>query len=183
LLISADPAFHVIKAGSGGTRRLINRTGATMRLILAMALSLICTASATAKIRTLPVSDLVATAQLIVIAEVASITADPARSSGAPIRNELKVARVLKGTYDVSEPLVLGTYYKPGQKAREDGLVFPAEGRRVLLFLKSAAGGRPVTVNGIQGLWPLEAHTDKTLGMGFRYSIKEIENLIAAQKK
>jgi hypothetical protein len=154
-----------------------------VRLLVAVAISLICSALATARIRTLPVSDLVATAQLIAIAEVASISEDATRSHGGPIRNELKVTRVLKGAYDTSKPLVLSTYYKPGQRAREDSLVFPSAGRRVLLFLKFASGDRLVTVNGIQGLWPLEAGTDKTLGMGFRYSISEVEKLIAGQNK
>ena len=154
-----------------------------MRLLFAAALSLLYSAPAMAMIRTLPVSDLVARAQLIVIAQVVSISEDPTRSYGSPIRNELKIVRVLKGSYDASKPLVLGTFYKPGQRGREDSLVFPAVGRRVLLFVKSDSGGRLSIVNGIQGLWPLEAGTDKTLGMGFRYSIDEIEKFIAEQEK
>jgi hypothetical protein len=154
-----------------------------MRRLFATVLVLVLTAPAMSKIKTLPLTELTASAELIVIAEVVSISEDLARSLGAPIRNELRVTRVLKGSHDASRPLVLATHFKPGDKAREDSLVLPAQGRRVLLFLKAGPDKRLRTVNGIQGSWPLEPGTDKTLGMGFRYSVADVEKLIAAQKR
>jgi len=154
-----------------------------MRLVLALTLCVVFAAAGSAKIRALSVSDLVAAARLIVIAEVVAVTEDAGKPDGLPIRNELKVLRTLKGTCDASQPLTLHTRYKPGQRLREDSIVFPDAGRRVLLFLKSNFAGRLIPVNGIQGLWPLETGTDKPEGMGFRYSIGDIENLIAKQPK
>jgi hypothetical protein len=150
--------------------------------LLMIALLSMAPSAGSAMIRTLPVTDLVAAADVIAIAEVVAISRSPSRPGIAPVRNELKVVRVLKGGLGVARTFVMRTYFEPGERAREDSPVFPGVGRRVLLFLRTPAGMPPVPVNGIQGLWPLEQGTDKTLGMGFRYSIPEIERLIAAPK-
>lgn len=161
----------------------IGQSGSIMRVAALVISFLVPLASANAKIRTLPLPDLVAAAEHIVIAEVVAIAEDTVGPRVAPVRNDLQVTRVLKGSFDASKSFVLRTYYKPGQKAREDSVVLPAKGRSVLLFLRAARGAELVPVNGIQGVWPLEAGTGKTLGMGFRYSISEIETLIAAGRR
>ncbi len=146
-----------------------------MRRLFLLTAVLFLTATGFAMIRTLPLPDLVAKADLIVLAKVAAIGEEKsADQSIPPVKNELSVERVLKGTWNASDPIVLKTFFKPGDKIREDGVVFPEKDRRVLLFLESKDGKDLRILNGIQGLWPIEAGTDKTLGMGFRYSIEKV---------
>ena len=159
---------------SGATRRRALLAG------LVAGLAILNVGFAHAYIRTLPLPELVAASQLIAIAEVIEIADAPRGDGGSRIRNVLKVSRVFKGRYATANMLTIGTHYRPGEAAREDSVVFPAAGQRVLLFLKQAPGAGWMLVNGIQGLWPLEAGSDKTLRMGFRYSIAEVERLIAA---
>ncbi|MCC2110972.1 MAG: hypothetical protein KDJ16_02950 [Hyphomicrobiales bacterium] len=137
--------------------------------------------SAHARIRTMPLPELVAASELIAIVEVTAINDAPQGVDGARVRNVLRVSRVLKGRYAMTDALTIGTHYRPGEAAREDAVVFPAEGRRALLFLRQGPDKSWRLVNGIQGLWPLEPGADKTLGMGFRYSIAEVERLIATK--
>lgn len=159
----------------GATRR-----GALLASLVA-GLAILSIGSARAYIRTMPLPELVAASELIAIAEVIEIADAPRGAAGARIRNVLKVSRVLKGRYAPAPPLTIGTHYRPGEAAREDSVVFPPQGQRVLLFLKQAPDGSWRLVNGIQGLWPLEAGSGKTLRMGFRYSIAEVERLIAGK--
>jgi hypothetical protein len=104
-------------------------------------------------------ASMVASADLIAIAEVASIRDNPKRPDGFRARNELRIKQVLKGAFDASALLVTGTSFRLGQRAIEDSIAFPSEGRRVVIFLSIVTSDekRFVPVTGIQGLWPLEA--------------------------
>jgi hypothetical protein len=48
----------------------------------------------------------------------------------------------------------------------------------VLFLVKNEEGSWRI-LNGVQGLWPVESGSDKTLGMGFNYSIMQIEEELA----
>jgi len=130
-----------------------------------------------AMIRTLPFPELVKTSEVIVIASVADQEIEPGEKI-AKTKTSLTVEKVLKGALKAEEALQFTT---PGTREKPviDRPVFPAKGERVLLFLVKTEEGTWRLQNGIQGLWPLEAGTDKTLGMGFNYSIQKIEEELA----
>ncbi|MEW6712602.1 MAG: hypothetical protein AB1403_22480, partial [Candidatus Riflebacteria bacterium] len=115
----------------------------------------------------------------VVIAKVEAqetlITPDVSKPS---TKTSISVEKVLKGDVKLAENLEFTT---PGSKSRPilDKPVFPAKGERVLLFLVKKEDGSWRLHNGVQGLWPLENGSDKTLGMGFNYSIKQVEEELA----
>jgi len=134
-----------------------------------------------AMIHTLPFPTLVKEADLIVIARVADKVPIPQGEQKYPqLKNVLVIEQVLKGTRRQNEPIAILTVDTRG-KWKEDAVTFPNKGQRVVLFL-SGSGDSLRIVNGIQGVWPLEDGTDKTLGMGFRYSIRQIEEEIAGSR-
>lgn len=148
-----------------------------MRASLFTILALLMVMPALSMIRTLPFPDLVKTSEVIVIATVATQEVQPGEKI-AKTTTSLTVEKVLKGEIKTEEPLQFTT---PGTREKPvlDRPVFPAKGERVLLFLVKNEEGTWRLQNGIQGLWPLETGTDKTLGMGFNYSIEKIEEELA----
>ncbi|EKD81960.1 MAG: hypothetical protein ACD_39C01550G0005 [uncultured bacterium] len=130
-----------------------------------------------AMIRTIPFPELVKTSEAIVIASIVDQEIQPGEKI-AKTTTSLTVEKVLKGEIKAEEPLKFTT---PGTREHPvlDRPVFPVKGEKVLLFLVKNEEGTWRLQNGIQGLWPLEAGTDKTLGMGFNYSIKQIEEELA----
>ena len=138
--------------------------------------SLFVATSVCAMIRTLPFPDLVKSAHVIVIAKVIKKVSGPKSKYGYPqIKNILMSEKVLKGDLAIHETFEILTPNTKG-KWREDVVILPDKGRRVILFLKKRTHEDPFNiVNGIQGLWPLQEGSNKTLGMGFRYSINDIE--------
>ena len=131
-----------------------------------------------AMIRTLPFPTLVKEANLIVIARVADkVQILHSEQKYPQIKNVLSIEQILKGARRQNEPIAILTMDTRGQRI-EDAVTFPNKGQRVVLFL-SGSGDSLQIVNGIQGVWPLEDGTDRTLGMGFRYSIRQIEEEIA----
>lgn len=149
-----------------------------MKLHLVVVLAVFVTMSASAMIETLPLPKLVEVAELIVIAKVA----EHAPPKDGSITTKLSVERALKGEWAPDKPLELLTADTKGQLV-EDVVVLPEPGKRVVLFLAKDKDGVLRFVNGIQGVWPLEDKTDKTLGMGFRFSLAEIEGEVAGKKK
>jgi hypothetical protein len=135
-------------------------------------------ATGQAMIRTIPFPELVKTADLIVVAKVTEQVPE-ADSPPAPprVKNVLTLERSLKGDWTAEKPLVFHTADRQG-KRREDFVEFPAVGERVVLFLKKATDGSLTIMNRIQGLWPLQTGSDKTLGMGFNYSLEAIEKAV-----
>ena len=144
-----------------------------MRASLFTILVMFMAMPALSMIRTLPFPDLVKTSEVIVIATVAAQEVLPGEKI-AKTTTSLTVEKVLKGEIKAEESLQFTT---PGTKERpvRDRPVFPGQGERVLLFLVKNDEGSWRLQNGIQGLWPLEAGSDKTLGMGFNYSIEKIQ--------
>ncbi|MDD2467579.1 MAG: hypothetical protein PHI97_26655 [Desulfobulbus sp.] len=138
--------------------------------------SLFVATSACAMIRTLPFPDLVQSAYVIVIAKVIEKVSGPKSKHGYhQIKNILMPEKVLKGDLTIHETFEILTPNTKG-KWREDMVTFPDKGCRVILFLKKRTSEGPFNiVNGIQGLWPLQDGSNKTLGMGFRYSIGDVE--------
>ncbi|MBU1105754.1 MAG: hypothetical protein KKB51_03715 [Candidatus Riflebacteria bacterium] len=132
-----------------------------------------------AMIRTLPFPDLVKTAEAILIARIDSqeVLTEPGKDI-PNTKTSLIIEKVLKGSLQANDPLQFTT---PGSKEHpvRDRPVFQDKGERVLLYLIQNKEGVWCLNNGIQGLWPLESGTDKTLGMGFNYSIKKIEEELA----
>ncbi len=145
------------------------------RISLLIGLLLLVGLSANAMIRTLPFPDLVKKAEVIVIVQVVDqkIT-EEAGAANPKVHTEVEIERVLKGGLKAKDRLQFDTY-GTAKKAREDSPIFPEKGRKAVLFLVKGDGGRWLLVNGIQGLWPLQAETGKTLGMGFRYSVEQVE--------
>ena len=145
------------------------------RTSLLIAFLLLVGFSANAMIRTLPFPDLVKKAEVIIIVQVVDqkIT-EEAGVANPKVHTEVEVERVLKGDLKAKDKLAFDTQ-GTAKKAREDSPIFPEKGRKAVLFLVKGDGGQWLLVNGIQGLWPLQPETGKTLGMGFRYSVEQVE--------
>lgn len=134
-----------------------------------------------AMIVTMPFPDLVRESNVIVIARVSDKVPVPKGAKEFPqIKNVLTIERALKGKLQSSQPLEIMTADTKGEWM-EDVLAFPDKGTRVVLFLARGKDGNLNVVNGIQGVWPLKDGTDKTLGMGFMYSIEQIKKEIQSQ--
>lgn len=129
-------------------------------------------------IKTLPFPELVKTADAIIIVKVEAKEVSQIPGAKYPeTQNSLMIEKVLKGELKANELFTLST---AGTTAKPvlDRPLFPEKGERVLLFLKKINSGW-VIFNRVQGLWPLETGTEKTLGMGFNYSIKQVEEELA----
>jgi len=132
-----------------------------------------------AMIRTLPFPELVQKAEVIVIASVdTQQVVSPADAKIPETSTFVKIEKILKGTIEADKPLQFNT---PGSKdfVVRDRPRFPIPGERVVLFLVKNEEGSWRILNGVQGLWPVESGSDKTLGMGFNYSIRQIEEELA----
>lgn len=133
-----------------------------------------------AMIRTLPVSELISTAEHIVIAEVHQITKTGYKpeSKLSLLENELKVIESLKGTLEPDESIAINT--TKAEHWVEDNVELPLPGSKVFLFLKKNQKGEFRPVNGIQGVWPMQG--EKLLGMGTRYKLDYIRKMIKQTK-
>jgi hypothetical protein len=89
--------------------------------------------------------------------------------------------KVIKGPVAPAEPLAVFTHDLKG-KFYEDIPQLPETGTRALLFLKKNQSGELVPVNRVQGVWPIQDGSDKTLGMGFNSSIQQVENEVGGGK-
>ncbi len=146
-------------------------TRSTLLIIVAMLIGM----PVLAMIKTMPFPDLVKTAEAVVIAKVDAQEIIQAPGAKAPsTQTSLIVEKVFKGDLKAAAPLQFTTAGSKGHVVL-DHPVFPEKGERVMLFLAKKEDGSWRLLNGVQGLWPLEAGTDKTLGMGFNYSIKQVE--------
>lgn len=128
-----------------------------------------------AMIRTIPFPDLVKTAEAILIARIDTQDVLTVPGKDTPqTKTSLIVEKVFKGSLKENDSL---QFTNPGTREHPvlDRPVFPVKGERVLLYLVKNDEGVWRLHNGVQGMWPLETGTDKTLGMGFNYSIKQIE--------
>jgi len=148
-----------------------------MKLNLTVFLALLVAISACAMIETLPFPQLVKSAEFILIAKVTATA--PAKEGF--IKNTLTVEKSLKGEWATDEPLEL-TAADAKKMAFEDMITLPEGNQRILLFLKKGTDGSLLFVNGIQGVWPLEEKTDRTLGMGFKYSLAQVEAEVKGAK-
>jgi hypothetical protein len=131
-------------------------------------------------IRTLPIEDLVAKSEYIVLTQVFSITAtgsDPLTNL-ITLRNEMKLIESLKGMWPAQEPIILTTR-KYERRWIEDNVELPPPGTRVVLFLTHYQGSL-VPVNGIQGVWPLQG--DKLLQMGTGKTLDDIRKIVNSQE-
>ncbi|MBF0544253.1 MAG: hypothetical protein HQM08_07465 [Candidatus Riflebacteria bacterium] len=136
--------------------------------------------SAFSMIRTLPLHDLVQQSEVIAIAMVEKISDQGMDKDGiSNVKNVLLLSKLLKGTWDVKEPIVVMTKQagKPGKIGwLEDQIQFPPKGKQVILFLKKAPDGSLQTVNLLQGVWPLDG--EKPLGMGFGFTMDQLKQEI-----
>jgi hypothetical protein len=143
-------------------------------------ISFIFIGTAYAMIRTLPVEDLVAKSEHIVLAQVFSVTvieSDPPTNL-ITLRTEMKLIQSLKGTWPAQEPIILTTRRYEGRWI-EDNVELPPPGTKVVLFLTSYQGGF-VPVNGIQGVWPLRG--GKLLQMGTGKTLDDIHKIVKSQE-
>ena len=144
-------------------------------------LGVFISASASGMIQTLQVPELIKTADFILIAKVKEKKqVNEPKAKFPQIKNVLESEKFLKGKLPEDTPLEILTFDSQGEWV-EDVITFPEKGERVLLFLKEGKNGNLVPVNGIQGVWPLLPDSDKTLGMGFSYSIEVVEEEIKSQ--
>ena len=145
-----------------------------------LVISFIFIGTAYAMIRTLPVEDLVAKSEYIVLAQVFSVTAtgsDPFTNL-ITFRNEMKLIESLKGAWPVQEPIILTTRRYEGRWI-EDNVELPPPGTKVVLFL-ILYQGRLVPANGIQGVWPLQS--GKLLQMGTGKTLDDIRKIVKNQE-
>lgn len=148
-----------------------------MKIILLSALlfTFLNFAPGNAMIVTLDLDELVASSDLIVIAQADKVELqEGAASETRIISNKLSLAETLKGTKDVSE-VTFETL-----QGLEDEPVF-VEGGRYLLFLKKL-DDKLLINNSIQGSWPLDPE-NKPLGMGFGKTLEQIESVIKKQSE
>ncbi len=144
--------------------------------VLLLAAFFISVHQAEGMIRTLPVQDLIISAEYIVIVEVSKITETgylPDKKITL-LRNELKVIESLKGSLSPSDSVVINTI--KGEHWLEDNVEIPPPGSRVFMFLRKNQKGEVRPVNGIQGIWPMEG--SKLLGMGTGKNLDDIRKMI-----
>lgn len=151
--------------------------------MLCLAVCIVSSTSASAMIRTLPVSELVSRSDYIVIGEVRQkkiIGAhSPQNRTRRYLNNYVVVTEQLKGTWPPDKPMIFRTV--GAGHWIEDNVEFPSTGTRVLLFVRKNASAGLGLVNGIQGLWPLQ--DGKPLRMGTGKAIDEIRALIEKQAR
>ena len=131
-----------------------------------------------AMMKTLLFPDLVKQADFILIVKVTAKSQSLGGDKIPLMKTQFSVERNLKGVWPEKEPLAISSRDTQG-KAIEDAMSFPAEGSRLVLFLQKTQDNSLVPLNRNQGVWPLQEGSNKTLGMGFRYSIEQIEKEVA----
>ena len=131
-------------------------------------------------IKTLSLTEMISKADYIVIAEAYQITKTGNTPNGkaAILRNELKVIEALKGTILPDASIAINTF--KAEYWIEDNVELPLPGSRVFLFLNKNEKGEYNPVNGIQGVWPINAN--KFSGMGTRYKLDDIRTMINQTK-
>jgi hypothetical protein len=148
--------------------------------IVVFALAVAAAVPVRGMIRTLPLLELVTQSDVIVTAVVEKVTeagkgSDVGGLAVANLRNELRALEPLKGSWPAGTPIVLSTI-KPRKGWLEDNVEIPPPASQVLLFLGKDKDGKLVPVNGIQGVWPMEA--GRLLGMGFGKSLADVRNAV-----
>ncbi|MBI3039790.1 hypothetical protein HYY75_12225 [bacterium] len=138
-----------------------------------------------AMIETMKLPELVQKSDFIFLAKVEQIQ-EMAKDENqvSTVKNVLSLEKALKGNWDKKEPLVIMTQQVKSfgeMGSIEDQVEFPPKGFRIIVFLKKASDGNLEVVNSLQGLWPL--HDSQPIGMGQGITIKQLEDVIAKQKK
>ena len=152
------------------------------RICLLIAVVIMMSTPLCARLKTLTISELVKSAEAIAVIKIdARENIVEGERKVAKTKNSLTVEKVLKGALAQDEKLAINT---PGAigNVPEDRPEFQNAGNRALVFLKKRENGKWGIVNGLQGVWPLAPGSDKTLGMGFNYSLEQIEKELATQK-
>jgi hypothetical protein len=147
---------------------------------------LLSSVPAFARIVTLQLPELIGRSDLIIIGRVGKMRtiAEAPKGNGITeqtIENIVIPQRILKGRWAKGKPMSFTTWrvVRNGKQVwREDALSFPENGSGMVLFIRRDRGGKLGIVNGIQGLWPM-GEDGKPLGMGFRYTVEELEKEIA----
>ncbi len=135
-----------------------------------------------AMIRTLPLPQLVDSAESIVIARVVEKNVFMKENNDVPFTTaSFKVEQTLKGELKFAQKIKL-TAVGSEEKPMLDSPAFPKKGEAVLLFLVKKGDSWQLN-NGIQGMWPIEAKTERTLGMGLRYSINQVKEELLKKGK
>lgn len=151
-----------------------------MRLCSVLLALALVVSSLSAMIRTLSLSDLVKQSELIVLAKVEKVgEIDQSAKGLSTVKNVLLTEKVLKGTWDQREPLVVMTLQGAaggGVGSIEDQVEFPPKGFRVVVFLKKNTTGGWETVNLVQGIWPMK--DQKPMGMGLGTTLEQLEKAI-----
>lgn len=168
------------------------------RWLLFLGLFLTSALSSLAMIDTLSVPELIRQSDLVILAEVERQTDVPAlnmasdsgkisHATGAPqplpqLETVVRPIRYFKGASPAGQRLTFVTLGAvSGKPWFEDEPRFPPVGRQVLLFLKHGkASFSPV--NMIQGVWPIDQASGKPQGMGFGYSMEDIETEMKNQQ-
>lgn len=153
-----------------------------MRLTILLIAILLIGNPLSARIKTIPFPQLVKTSEAIVIAKVVDKKYEAGKRNQPVTSNHIIIERVLKGELKTNDSIQIIT---SGNKAYvpEGRPSFPEIGSRTLLFIRQREDGKWVLFNGIQGLWPLEPGTEKTLAMGYNYSIKDVEAELSKKQK
>lgn len=152
------------------------------RRLLALLAAVLVLVPVFGMIRALTLPDLVKQSELIVLARVEKVAEIARDAQGiSTVKNVLTTEKILKGSWDQREPLVIMTRQGAADGrigSIEDQVEFPPKGFQVLLFLKKNVTRGWETVNLVQGIWPMKDR--KLLGMGFGTTFEQVEN--AARK-
>lgn len=145
-------------------------------LAVLTAFLLLLTQGSFAMIQELPLSELVAAADVIVIAELKDKTSlEPDQDGVAQVKNSLSVVETLKGDCAAADLVTVMTL-----SGWEDSVEFEA-GRKAVVFLNIQEGSDPLgyeVTNFVQGHWPLDDQ-GKPTGMGTGVSIAQLQAEIA----
>ena len=151
-----------------------------VRRFLALLAAVLVIVPVSGMIRALSLPNLVKQSELIVLARVEKIAEIARDAQGiSTVKNVLTTEKILKGSWDQREPLVIMTRQGApdgGIGSIEDQIEFPPKGFQALLFLKKSATGGWETVNLVQGVWPMKDR--KLLGMGFGTTFEQVEDAV-----
>jgi hypothetical protein len=129
---------------------------------------LVFCATAFAMVATVPPKELVAQADLVLVAR----TVDR-QSLSRGMRHRLAPLERLKGFWPLDRILEIDTL----PPSFEDAAILPPPCRRVVLFLKADDDGKPRLIHGRQGAWPLDAD-DRLLGFGTGLRLQDLKRMI-----
>ncbi|HOV86114.1 MAG TPA: hypothetical protein PLM79_07105 [Syntrophobacteraceae bacterium] len=153
---------------------------------LAVVVLVLSAGVASGRIRTLPIPELIAQSDFIVVGRVGEVkkTGEVPKGGGRAeetLENTVLPKEVLKGRWPKGKPMHFTTrrlVHKGKRVWREDELTFPETGSGVLVFVKRDPEGRLRIVNGIQGLWPM-GKDGRPMGMGYGYTVEGLKREIA----